>query len=126
MPFLDVSDLATDPDFADFFNVERRTQTVSSKGRPTISTTTILNQVGVITQARPSDLDRREDYETSTHTIAIVTRFALRMAATGYQPDRVVWNGMTYVVVTVKPYSRFGRGFYKAIAAADTAIEAAQ
>lgn len=114
MPFLDVSDIVTDPDFADRFTVVRRTETVGDYGRSTIVEQLFANTIGVVTMGSPNDLDRREDYQNFTRSITVVTRFALRGAVTGYQPDIIEWRGTRHVVKHAAPYPQFGRGFYQA------------
>lgn len=114
MPFIDVSDIVTDPDFADRFSVIRRAQTVDGYGRASIAETQTDNVLGVVTMGSPNDLDRREDYQNFTRSITVVTRFALQGVVTGYQPDIILWRGTRHLVKVCQPYPQFGRGFYQA------------
>ena len=48
--------------------------------------------------------------------LSIVTAFALQGPSPNFLPDRVVWNGDTYVVKWIDPYKRYGAGgFVQAI-----------
>ena len=114
MALLDVSEILTDPDFADKFNVRRRSETVDTHGRSTVAEQLFSQVVGVVTAISPSDLDRREDYQAMTRSISIVCQFRLRGETDGGQPDIVVWRGNNYIVKHIDPYPQFGRGFIQA------------
>ena len=113
MPFLDVTDITLDPDFADRFTVIRRAEVVDNYGRPTITEQLFANVVGVVTVGAPNDLDRREDYQNFTRSLTVVTRFAVQGVITGFQPDIIQWRGTRHLVKHVAPYPQFGRGFYQ-------------
>ena len=115
MPQLDVSELMYDLDF-----VERRlvclrmAQTVGDNGLA-INTPIPLPFIGVVTQARGSDLRRGADGEVITGSILVCTRFKLLDGKSGFTADQIVWGGTRqYVVANVLPYSRYGRGFVEA------------
>lgn len=114
MPFLDVSDIASDPDFADRFTVVRRAETVDMHGRSTVTERLFKNVIGVVTAGSPNDLDRAADYQTMTRSLTVVTKFALQGVVTGYQPDIILWRGTRHLVKHVAPYPQFGQGFYQA------------
>jgi hypothetical protein len=127
MPDLDVSFMTTDPMLADTFTVVRRNDVVDQRGRTTPTTTaTTPNVVGVVTQQDPADLMRRDDGQMVPRLIFIATMFQVRGASTGLQPDQILWNGTTYTVLQVYPYSRFGRGTYEVVAEAMNATDSAQ
>ena len=113
MPFLDVSDIVTDPDFADKFKVIRRKELVDAYGRVTTSDQIFRNVVGVVTMSSPNDLERQADYQNFTRSISVVTRFAMQGEVTGYQPDIIEWRGTRHLVKVCQPYPQFGRGFYQ-------------
>ena len=113
MPFLDVSDITVDPDFADRFTVVRRQETVDGFGRAGVSERLFHKVVGVVTIGSPNDLDRKEDYQNFTRSITVVTRFAVQGAVTGYQPDIIEWRGTRHLVKHSAPYPQFGKGFYQ-------------
>ena len=126
MPMLDVAFVVMDPMLADRFNVTRRVETIDTNGRPVMTTTPYLNLIGVVTQEDPSKLTRADDSENVPREISVVTKFAIRGASLGFQPDLITWNGTDYLVTSVKPYNRFGAGFYEASAASMTATDTPQ
>lgn len=113
MPLLDVSDIVTDPDFADRFSVIRRKETVDDMGRASIGEQVFKKVLGVVTMGSPNDLERKDDYQNFTRSITVVTRFAVQGAVTGYQPDIIEWRGTRHLVKVCQPYPQFGRGFYQ-------------
>lgn len=116
MAYLDVSDVLLDPELADIFTVIRRAEAVSSKGRSTLTPTTIPNVIGVICAAHGNDLDRLDDSQRMGRHISIVTQFRLIGPAPGQQPDNIEWQGDTFVILTIEPYPQYGKGFIQAIA----------
>lgn len=114
MALLDVSEILTDPDLVDLFNVRRRSETVDIHGRSTVSETMFPQIAGVVTAISPNDLDRREDYQSMSRSISVVCRFRLHGETEGNQPDIVVWRGDNFIVKHVDPYPQFGRGFIQA------------
>jgi hypothetical protein len=114
MPLLDVTQILTDPDFADSFAVRRRTDVIDSHGRSVPTEQTFSPVIGVVTANSPSDLDRKEDYQTMSRSITVVCRFALRGETTDSQPDIVVWRGSNFLVKHVDLYPHFGAGFFQA------------
>ena len=111
MALLDVTSLLADPDLTDTFTVLRRVETVGTNGRSTTSSQTFVNVVGVVTAIGPSDLDRKDDYQSMSRSISIVTKFRMQGEVTGAQPDIVVWRGDSYVVRSIDLYPQFGPGF---------------
>lgn len=126
MPDLDVSFLTCDPMLADTFDVKRRTDTVGTNGRTTSTPQTFTGVTGVVTQQDPADLMRRDDGQMVPRLIFVASIFAFRGASTGYQPDQIIWNGTTYTVKQVYPYSRFGQGMYEVVAESMNAMDAPQ
>lgn len=116
MPLLDVSSLLFDPDFADTFNVIRREEAVSDKGRNILTLSTIENVVGVVCAASPADLRRLPEAQTFDRVLSIVSKFAFFGACVGFQPDLVQWRGDLYVVSSLDSYPQFGRGFTQILA----------
>lgn len=114
MPLLGVSDLLVDPDLADTFTVIRRIETVDATGRATVQEQFFRKVYGVVTMGSPNDLERRDDYQNMTRSLTVVTKFQLRGAVQGYQPDIVEWRGTRHLVKHVSPYPHFGRGFSQA------------
>ena len=114
MPLLDVSEILYDVDLADVFKVKRRAESISTHGRSVIAETIFESVVGVVTASSPSDLDRKEDYQSYSRSITVVCKFHLRGETTGNQPDVVVWKGSDYLVKHVDAYPHFGNGFFQA------------
>lgn len=123
MADLDVSDLLLDPDFTEVFKVLRQREVVGTNGRSTATVSALPGIVGVITMASPNDLLRVPDEQHSDKNISVVTKFRLRGPSPGYQPDKIVWQGDTYIVHNVEPYTQFGSGFVQAIAGSIDAID---
>lgn len=119
MPFLDVSDLTTDPDLADTFTVTRRKE-VLDHGRVSTIDTVYADQAGVIDMAGPDDLKRFPEGQITGRVISIVTPFRLmasgKIGADQYQPDVITWEGSDYTVINVDPYTQFGAGQVEALA----------
>lgn len=117
MPLLDVSWVCADPMLADTFDVKRRAETVNAWGESTLAVTTVASAVaGVVTQADPQQLMRRDDGSMGQRGISIVTPYHLRGMSPAHQPDIVTWAGEDYTVTRCEPYHRFGSGFFQAIA----------
>lgn len=123
---LDVSWVVMDPMLADTFTVTRRASTIGSNGRATLSNTAYPNLIGVVTQNQPDALVRADDSQQVPRVITVVSKFAFRGAVAGFQPDLITWNGTDYLVKSVSPYSRFGAGFYEAVASSMTAADVPQ
>ena len=126
MPQLDVSFLLLDPMFSDSFTCTRRAESVDGNGRPVITPTITPNLRGVITQEDPSDLDRADDADRVPRVITLITKVQIQGSSLGYKPDLITWDGTDYLVTSVKPYSRYGAGFYEVKAESMTATDVPQ
>jgi hypothetical protein len=116
MPDIDVSELLFDPDIADVFDVVRRSEVVGADGRATVSPVRHRCIVGSVQATGDGGLQRRDDGQMMPRSISIVTVFRLRGPAPGFQPDQIIFDGVTYTVNEIMPMSRFGRGFIEATA----------
>jgi len=117
MPLLDMSDVLCSPEFCDLITVNRRTESVSVQtGLGSLSVVQFPNVVAVITIASPDDLKRFDASQIRGDAIWFATQFRVQASAQGQQPDQVVWDGVTYTVHKVQPYTRFGAGFVEGIA----------
>lgn len=123
MPMLDPGFIAMDPMLADRFEVIRRAEVISDKGRSVVTTTNLGRKVGTVTIAKPDQLVRNTDGQLQPRTIHIVTRFALQGELEAAQPDQVVWRGGTYTVKQLQPYPHFGRGFFQVTAESMVAVD---
>lgn len=124
-PFLDVSDVLLDPEIADSFSVIRRTQVTSVKGRITTADVTTDNVIGVVCMSHPNDLQRLDDNQRMGRHITIITQHRIQGPSPNKQPDYVVWNGDTYIVQTVDPYTRYGAGFVQIVAGSVDSVDQA-
>lgn len=116
MPLLDVSELLTDPDFADTVTVYRQAVTVSSTGRAS-KAETISTIVAVVTPDKWATLQRQAEGSNVSETITVITQFRLTATVGDQDADEIVWNGKRYVVIAVGDCSRYGAGFVEASAA---------
>lgn len=114
MPFLDVSDVLTDPDFCEQLVCQRTTvfTDLSGLGEPTVS---LLKFYGVVTSDKGETLERTSVGEHAGGTISVISRFRLRDSGSGATADIVQWNNASYTVTKINDYSRYGRGLIEAI-----------
>ena len=114
-PFLDLTDVISDPDFCDSeIMCTRGASSVNSQGITQLSKTN-FNFVGVVTSARGYDLERLAIGQHVTGSISIITMFRLQDGTIGNTADVVTWDGNTYTVTDIQPYKRFGAGWVEAI-----------
>lgn len=116
MPFLDVSDLLDDPDFADdtgTLGVFIQQQSVDDHGIAT-NCETFIPLEGVIAQGRPNTLERLAEGSRIKGSITVYTRYRLTDGADGRDADEIGWCGKRYVVSVVSDWSTFGEGFVSA------------
>lgn len=106
----------TNPRLLDFFTVTRQPEVVTDKGRTSVPAPQVFSKVsGIVTTASGNDLVRIQDMEYAGKAITIVTRFFLRTAVQGFQPDIVTWACNDFVVLTCDDYSRYGPGWTQTI-----------
>jgi hypothetical protein len=123
-PFINPSVLLLDPQFTDNFSVIQRAQTINNYGEVTTTNVTLLNILGVVTPTTPADLRRVPEYQRGDRNLTIYTRQHLNSAATGLQPDLIKWRGDTFVIRLLLPWTAYGPGWVKAIAASIDSVEA--
>lgn len=121
MPFLDVTEVLSDPDFATTISVIRNTTTVDNFGETQISPVETDDIIAVVTPATSNDLKRMAETERLSGAIAIYTTY--RLSAGGTQTDGstatadiVTWQGRQYTVFSVDDWTQFGGGFIRATA----------
>jgi galactose-6-phosphate isomerase len=129
MPDLDVSDLLTDPDFAEELTIIRRAVTINTHGRQQVAETTISPKPwGVVLPQSDQPLQRGPDQQSLPMLLQVHTKFRLRSASIvgtqEYQPDLLIWNGSRFLVNRVYPFSHFGQGFIVADCSSMTTTEA--
>lgn len=125
MPDLDVSFMVADPMFVDDFNIRRRSEAVSNKGRSVPSTDQVIPAWGTVVQEEDT-LERVPDGQYVPRRIAVYTQAQVLGPVAGRQPDMIDWDGTSYVVTSVQPYARFGAGFYEVKAASVEQPDVAQ
>lgn len=114
MPYLDVSEILSDPDFTQKLLCARQQQTVNAEGIAVNAPPLNLKFRGVVTAMKGYELQRDPEGELITGTILIVTRFQLRDGKSGWSADVVQIGVRSYTVTNVQDYSRYGRGFVQA------------
>jgi hypothetical protein len=113
---LDMSDIVSDPLFADTFDVIRTTIVTGNNGRATPTETPTHNVVGTVTQGAGDELKREAVGERIEGNITIHTTFPLQAGEQGKTADIVVWPAGSqnrYVVMLTSDYTRLG-GFVAA------------
>jgi hypothetical protein len=131
-PFIDPSIMLLDPQFTDRFAVVQRVQNTSSLGVITTTNTTIPDVLGIVLPTKPSDLKRYDDRQFGNRSLWIITRYRLNTAAQARygnppqqrQPDWILWNGDTFMVVDVQPFTRYGPGWTENLVTSIDSIEA--
>ena len=113
MPFLDVSEILTDPEFADTVIRYRRTLTVNGygEGSATEETATL---VAVVTQGGGDVLDRTGDAEKIKGSITVHTTGDLTAGDGTIDADEIAWSGRRYIVDSVSDWSTYGNGYVAA------------
>lgn len=115
MPFLDVSDILSEPDFVDTTLVCRRNrQGRDDDGFSTNIPAEDIPFSGVVTVDRSLEARRMEAGQTIGGAILIVTRFRLTQGNEDYDADVVTYQGRRYRVTFVDPYTAYGAGFVQA------------
>ncbi|EPY9203204.1 head-tail adaptor [Morganella morganii] len=115
MPFLDVSDILSDPDFVDTTLVCRRNrQGRDDDGFSANIPAEDIPFSGVVTVDRSLEARRMEAGQTIGGAVLIVTRFRLTQGNEDYDADVVTYQGRRYRVTFVDPYTAYGAGFVQA------------
>lgn len=128
MAELDLSD-AFGFELLDEFAVIRRQEFVDSNGEAAVARET-LGAVGVVTRASPDQLSRLPEADLAEAHICVVTEFRLRGPAreagdVQFKPDLIQWQGSTFIVKQLDPYTNFGAGFVQAIAGSIDSVDEA-
>lgn len=119
---LDMSCVVNDPLLSTTFNVRRNNEVVNSRGRTTKASELFENVTGIVHPVEPASVQRSDVGQMGPSSISVVTSFALRKAAFGFQPDVVLWNGAEYTVVEALPYQQMA-GFTRATATSTRAMD---
>lgn len=120
MPDIDVTDLLSDPDFAERLIVMRRLQVIDPVTGISSAQSSLIapSPLGVVIPQADLPIQRGPDQQALPRLIEVHTKFRLRSASIEnsitYLPDFIVWNGDNFYVNRVYDYSHFGRGFIQA------------
>jgi galactose-6-phosphate isomerase len=114
MALIDVSEILSDPDFVDDFNVIRNSRTVDMHGR-TIDTDGVYLTYGSVQPAKEVQLRQLPELERVGSFISVVTPFRLFALTDTTAPDQITWNGRSYRVKIVRDWTNYGQGFVEAI-----------
>jgi hypothetical protein len=121
MPQINMQVALTNPYTLDKFDVIRRVQDVSEQGLVVLPEPQIFTGVfGTVASVQQKDLMRMTAEQLQSKSISIITRFALRGASEDagqqdFQPDIVVWNGDSYLIIILDDYSNYALGFVRAV-----------
>lgn len=110
---IDLSELIHDPDFCTNFIVERKTESVWSKGEPTYETQRIPVE-GIVAPTSSKDLQLvpEGDRRNGTKTFYTDINMMLKVSDTDKTSDVCIWNGERYKLVNTWNYA--ANGFYYA------------
>ncbi len=111
MPLLDVSDVLSDPLFADSAVLIRTAVSVDPATGRTVETPTETPISVVVTSDKGQNLRRTPDAAISDGSIIVHSTFRLAEGGNGVDADILRWNGNEWTVVTTDDYSRYGAGF---------------
>ena len=123
MPLLDVSEILLDPDFVTLGLIcSRQVQMVNEDGLAT-NTPVIFTFSGVVTSISGEVLNRIAIGERISGKILICTRFRLMDGNSANSADIITINkcgcstadSLSYTVVQVNNYSKYGAGFVEAV-----------
>lgn len=111
---IEISELMTDPDFAQPFVIRRVSGAFAGEGEFTRTETTV-NASGVIQPASEDDLKMLPEGERSDSAIKVYSKTELRRGdGAGTESDVIEWLGKRYRVMQSKPWQL--HGYYFAIA----------
>lgn len=111
MPDLDVSDVLSDPLFADSAVVIRSSVGVGPQTGRTVTDEVQTAISVVVTSDKGRNLQRNPEAAISTGSIVVHSAFRFTEGGNGVDADVLRWNGNDWTVVTVDDYSRYGAGF---------------
>ncbi|MFJ6322264.1 MULTISPECIES: hypothetical protein [unclassified Rhizobium] len=125
MPLLDVTDVLSDPDFADAITVTRMVETVDTHGRGQLTPQQFPNVTAVVTAGQGDVLKYFPEMVNVRGAVLIHTTFRLTSASETTQADIVTWQGRDYQVTELNDWSTFGAGFIMAVGTVKQFTEAA-
>ncbi len=114
---IDVSELLSDPDFAQPFTIQRTTGGFANEGEYSTADPTDIPAFGVIQPASSADMVRfLPEGERQKNTISIWSPVLIQMAdGQGQESDVIIWQGQYYRVAFSKPWQTQGYWFAMAV-----------
>lgn len=114
MPTIDVSDIVSDPDFAESFTLLRSTGGAYDSSGEYQDSKTSTPMYGVIEEINSDDLDQVPEGDRIMGAITVWSPQQMNATSTAGISDIVVWHGQNWRVA--KTWDRSTDGFWKAIA----------
>ncbi|QIP56833.1 head-tail adaptor [Hafnia alvei] len=114
MPFLDVTDVLSDPDFCDTSLLCLRQIQICDEDNFITNKSEEIPFTGVVTVDRALEARRMAAGQTISGAILIVTTFRLTQGQESLDADVVIYQGRKYRVTFVDPYTSYGVGFVQA------------
>lgn len=111
---INVSEIVTDPDFAQTLTIQRSAGRFASGGF--VNTTTSLNAAGVVVVAAEEDLEQIGEGDRVVGAMEFYTTVPIYETRTGAKEglsDVIAWNGQQYRLAKVWPWRDYG--YYRAI-----------
>lgn len=114
MPFLDVTDVLSDPDFCDTSLICYRSVQIRDEDNFVTNRPQEISFSGVVTVDRALEAKRMAAGQCISGAILIITSFRLTQGQSGLDADVVIYQGRKYRVTFVDPYTSYGVGFVQA------------
>jgi hypothetical protein len=115
-PTLDVVEVLESYEFADSFNVVKRSQTVDNHGIAHDTSTIFYNITGAVVPMNSATLLIQPEGERLTGAIMIYSKFKLSTGKQGgVDADLVVWRHREYIVKETDDFTDYGRGFKRSL-----------
>ena len=117
MPDLDVTEVLSDPDFADTFTIISTSRSMAT-GVPVDTAAAPVSASGVIipgkSNLRRADDGSRLDAYIDIYTQATLTNGFKTDDSNSQLADVVAWRNRSYTVMVIEDWSNYGQGFIKA------------
>jgi hypothetical protein len=114
---IDLSELFTDGDLCDSFQVMRRQSSVDLNGIQEIFTTQTFTAWGSVQPLSSRTLQIMPDLVNAEGAIEIWTSSDIRTSTKGFLPDLIPWQGALYEVIgPIQGWQNFGGGFTHLVA----------
>jgi len=127
MPDLDVSDILLSPEFCEELAIIRTAQTINDSGRAVLTPALVVPApFGVVNPEQPDPLVIGQEAEINK-SIIMVHAYGFRFLGPTEttQPDKVQWQGITYIVTRSFDWSKYGTGFTAAKCEAQSLLASA-